>query len=278
MRLADSTSLEDFAIDPAELERLASPRHARGRRRSTTAAIPADMESMLAVAERRGWYVIEDAAHAPGARLGGAALRHDRRRRLLQLLPEQEHDHRRGRDGRPPRRERRRPGAQPALARDDDDDVGPAPRPRGELRRRRRRLQLPDRRDAGCARTRPALAARRAERRARAGDGLVSRAPRRRRRALAARSRRPRHARRTTSRRSSRPRSRLAIGCGSASASRESRRASTTRRSTASATTPPSAACRTPRRSPTATLTLPLHPGLTREDVETVCAALLDAS
>ena len=72
VRLADSTSLEDFAIDPDELERLASP--------DTRAVVvlhyggyPADMESVLAVAKRRGWYVIEDAAHAPGARLGGEA-------------------------------------------------------------------------------------------------------------------------------------------------------------------------------------------------------------
>ena len=72
VRLADSTSLDDFAIDPDELERLASPR--------TRAVVvlhyggyPADVESVLAVARERGWYVIEDAAHAPGARLGGAA-------------------------------------------------------------------------------------------------------------------------------------------------------------------------------------------------------------
>ncbi|MGH3072977.1 MAG: DegT/DnrJ/EryC1/StrS family aminotransferase [Gaiellaceae bacterium] len=72
VRLADSTSLDDFALDPAELERLASPR--------TRAVVvlhyggyPADMDALLAVARRRGWYVIEDAAHAPGAHLGDAA-------------------------------------------------------------------------------------------------------------------------------------------------------------------------------------------------------------
>jgi dTDP-4-amino-4,6-dideoxygalactose transaminase len=70
--LADSTSLDDFSLDPAEVERLAGPR--------TKAIVvvhyggwPADMEALLAIARERGLLVIEDAAHALGAELGGAA-------------------------------------------------------------------------------------------------------------------------------------------------------------------------------------------------------------
>ena len=277
VRLADSTSLDDFAIDPAELERLASPR--------TRAVVvlhyggyPADMESILAVAERRGWYVIEDAAHAPGARLGGAACGTIGDAGCFSFFPNKNMTTGEGGMVVAPRRGRRRPGAQPALARDDDDDVGPAPRPRRELRRRRRRLQLPDRRDASCARPRPALAARRAERRARArlraGTASSSPAPTGSRcPGSAVAGRRP-----TTSPRSSRPRSRLAIACGSSYASE---RIQTSVHYPAIHRFSHYAS---ERGLPTAeaiadrTLTLPLHPGLSREDVETVCAALLDAS
>jgi len=72
VRLADSTSLDDFAIDPAEIERLVTPR--------TKAVVvvhyggaPADMEAIHAVAARHGLLVIEDAAHALGSELDGAA-------------------------------------------------------------------------------------------------------------------------------------------------------------------------------------------------------------
>lgn len=68
VRLADSTSLDDFAIDPAEIERLVTPR--------TKAVVtvhyggaPADMEAVTAAAGVRGLLVIEDAAHALGAEL-----------------------------------------------------------------------------------------------------------------------------------------------------------------------------------------------------------------
>lgn len=70
VRLADSTSLDDFAIDPAEIERLVTPR--------TKAVVavhyggaPADMEAVTAAAEAHGLLVIEDAAHALGAELAG---------------------------------------------------------------------------------------------------------------------------------------------------------------------------------------------------------------
>jgi dTDP-4-amino-4,6-dideoxygalactose transaminase len=72
VRLADSTSLDDFAIDPAELERLAGPQ--------TKAVVvlhygghPANMQAIEAIARERGLLVIEDAAHALGGSLDGRA-------------------------------------------------------------------------------------------------------------------------------------------------------------------------------------------------------------
>ena len=274
VRLADSTSLDDFAIDPAELERLASPR--------TRAVVvlhyggyPADMESVLAVARQRGWYVIEDAAHAPGARLGGAACGTIGDAGCFSFFPNKNMTTGEGGMVVAPRRGRRRPGAQPPLARDDDDDVGPPPRPRGELRRGRRRLQLPDRRDASCARARPALAARRAERGARADCRLVPRASRRRRRALGAGSRRswtPSHHLAPVVTSSLEARDRL----------REQLRAQRIQTSVHYPAIHRFSHYASERGLPTAeaiadrTLTLPLHPGLSREDVEAVCAALLE--
>jgi dTDP-4-amino-4,6-dideoxygalactose transaminase len=68
---ADSTSAEDFALDPSEIDRLVSPR--------TRAVVvlhygghPADMGAITAAAARHGLLVIEDAAHALGAELDGA--------------------------------------------------------------------------------------------------------------------------------------------------------------------------------------------------------------
>jgi dTDP-4-amino-4,6-dideoxygalactose transaminase len=70
--LGDSLSLDDFALDPAEIDRLAGPR--------TRAVVilhyggyPADTDALLAAAERHGLLVIEDAAHAIGASIGGRA-------------------------------------------------------------------------------------------------------------------------------------------------------------------------------------------------------------
>ena len=69
--LADSTSDDDFSLDPAEIERLAGPR--------TRAVVvlhdgghPADMDAIhAAAAAARDLLVIEDAAHAVGAELDG---------------------------------------------------------------------------------------------------------------------------------------------------------------------------------------------------------------
>ena len=70
--LGDSLSLDDFALDPAEIDRLAGP--------ATRAVVilhygghPADVDALLAAAERHGLLVIEDAAHALGASVDGRA-------------------------------------------------------------------------------------------------------------------------------------------------------------------------------------------------------------
>ncbi|MGZ4315565.1 MAG: DegT/DnrJ/EryC1/StrS family aminotransferase [Gaiellaceae bacterium] len=71
VRLADSRSLDDFSIDPSEIDRLVTPR--------TKAVVavhyggaPADIGAIRAAAERHGLFVIEDAAHALGSELDGS--------------------------------------------------------------------------------------------------------------------------------------------------------------------------------------------------------------
>jgi len=70
VRLADSTSLDDFSLNPDEIDRLAGPR--------TRAVVvvhyggyPAAMEEIMARCRARELLVIEDAAHAPGAAING---------------------------------------------------------------------------------------------------------------------------------------------------------------------------------------------------------------
>jgi dTDP-4-amino-4,6-dideoxygalactose transaminase len=70
VRFADSTSLDDFSIDPDEIERLSTPR--------TKAVVvvhyggfPVDIDAVRAAAARHGLLVIEDAAHALGSELDG---------------------------------------------------------------------------------------------------------------------------------------------------------------------------------------------------------------
>ena len=117
-------------------------------------------------------------AARPGARRGrGADPRrvHRRRRsghlgrRRVQLLPDQEHDHRRGRHDHHRRRRAGRAGAPPARARDE-----------GPLPPRRARLQLPDDRYPRRHRPGPAAEAGRLQRpAARDRRALRRRAPRR---------------------------------------------------------------------------------------------------
>jgi dTDP-4-amino-4,6-dideoxygalactose transaminase len=70
---ADITSLDDFNISPADIEQKITP--------MTKAIIvvhyggyPVDMDVILKIARDKGLYVIEDAAHAPGAELNGKKL------------------------------------------------------------------------------------------------------------------------------------------------------------------------------------------------------------
>jgi dTDP-4-amino-4,6-dideoxygalactose transaminase len=73
VRLADAVSTDDFSLDPAEVTRLLTPR--------TKAIVvlhyggyPAPMDELVSLAREHGLLVIEDACHAPGARLDGASL------------------------------------------------------------------------------------------------------------------------------------------------------------------------------------------------------------
>jgi len=67
---ADISALDDLNISPADIERRITP-----RTKAITVVhyggFPCDMESITAVAQRYGLFVIEDAAHAPGAELDG---------------------------------------------------------------------------------------------------------------------------------------------------------------------------------------------------------------
>ncbi len=153
-----------FSVDPAAVEAAIGPR---------TAAImpvhlyghPADMTALMAIADKHGLAVVEDAAQAHAASWQGHAGRRLRRRGLLQLLPDQEHalprgrhDHHRGRDRgpQPPaaaqpghgaavrQRDRRRQHA--AHRRGRRDRAGPARQARRVDRaapRQRRRARAP---------------------------------------------------------------------------------------------------------------------------------------
>jgi len=73
VRFADINGLDDFNISPAEIEKCITP--------ATKAILPMHyggypcrMEEICAIASRHNLYVIEDAAHAPGAALGGRSL------------------------------------------------------------------------------------------------------------------------------------------------------------------------------------------------------------
>ena len=105
-----------------------------------------------------GW-PLRRSASCSGRRRADRAGRADRlaqQRGGVQLLRQQEHDHRRGRHG--VGRRRGAPGARPAaaLARDDGQHAGPRPRSGRRLRRGRLRAQLPDGRAAGRPRAGPA--------------------------------------------------------------------------------------------------------------------------
>ena len=163
VRFADSTSLDDFSLDPAEIDRLVTPR--------TKAVVvvhyggfPADMDAIRAAADRHGLLVIEDAAHALGSELDGEPCGPFGDAGCFSFFPNKNMTTGEGGMIVVPRRGRCGARAPPSLARDDDADVGSSSRARDRLRRRRPRLQLPDRRDPRGARERSDLAHRRAQR------------------------------------------------------------------------------------------------------------------
>jgi dTDP-4-amino-4,6-dideoxygalactose transaminase len=70
VRLADSTSLDDFSIDPTEIARLATPQ-TKAVMVVHYGGFPVDMATVRSAAERHGLLVLEDAAHALGSELDG---------------------------------------------------------------------------------------------------------------------------------------------------------------------------------------------------------------
>jgi dTDP-4-amino-4,6-dideoxygalactose transaminase len=70
VRFADVVGEDDLTIDPLEVERLITPQ-TRAIIPMHYAGYPAHMEAILEIAGKHGLAVIEDAAHAPGARLNG---------------------------------------------------------------------------------------------------------------------------------------------------------------------------------------------------------------
>jgi dTDP-4-amino-4,6-dideoxygalactose transaminase len=73
VRFADILGPDELTIDPAEIERLITP-CTRAVIVMHYAGYPCRMPEIMAIAERHGLAVIEDAAHAPGAFLEGKAL------------------------------------------------------------------------------------------------------------------------------------------------------------------------------------------------------------
>lgn len=70
VRFADSTSLDDFSIDPEEIDRLVTER-TRAVVVVHYGGFPVDMDAIHAAAARHGLLVIEDAAHALGSEFDG---------------------------------------------------------------------------------------------------------------------------------------------------------------------------------------------------------------
>jgi dTDP-4-amino-4,6-dideoxygalactose transaminase len=70
---ADSISADDLSLDPADVERRITPA-TRGVMCVHYAGYPCRMDALLELCERHGLFLIEDAAHAPGASWNGRAL------------------------------------------------------------------------------------------------------------------------------------------------------------------------------------------------------------
>ena len=134
---------DTYLIDAKKIEAAITPR--------TRAICPvhlfglvADMDMILAIADRHGLAVVEDACQAHGATVPRPAGRQLRARRV-QPLRDEEHDDGRGRL----RHDERRPPRRLAAALPEPGDAGPLPV-------RDARLQLPDDRHRGGDRARPA--------------------------------------------------------------------------------------------------------------------------
>ena len=96
VRFGDSTSLDDFSLDPAEIDRLVTAR-TRAVVVMHYGGFPVDMDAIRAAAEAQP---ARDRRRSARSGLGAArrAVRTVGRCRVLQLLPEQEHDDGRGRN------------------------------------------------------------------------------------------------------------------------------------------------------------------------------------
>jgi dTDP-4-amino-4,6-dideoxygalactose transaminase len=70
---ADSIGPDDLSLDPADVERRITPA-TRGVMCVHYAGYPCRMDALLDLCERHGLFLIEDAAHAPGASWDGRAL------------------------------------------------------------------------------------------------------------------------------------------------------------------------------------------------------------
>jgi len=70
---ADSVSADDPSLDPDDVERRITPA-TRGVMCVHYAGYPCRMDALLDICERHGLFLIEDAAHAPGASWNGRAL------------------------------------------------------------------------------------------------------------------------------------------------------------------------------------------------------------
>lgn len=73
VKFADILGSNDLTVDPQEIEKKITPR-TKAIIVMHYAGYPCQMEALLAIAEKYGLPVIEDAAHAPGASLNGKML------------------------------------------------------------------------------------------------------------------------------------------------------------------------------------------------------------
>ena len=71
--MADCTSFDDWNMDPADIERKITDK-TKAVMIVHYAGVPCDMDAIVALCERRGLKLIEDCAHAPGARYKGRSV------------------------------------------------------------------------------------------------------------------------------------------------------------------------------------------------------------